>query len=143
MNPEKITPTQIAKMADDIRTVKAFYQDEAINHGFDATLLNVNVNPIVRQKKYDWPLLSFAGFLIIFFTTIVVHKLNKFTSEIDDCLLVFDLLFGTLATSSAQLKFKNQIFTWIIAIGLTIAVVIGFNILTPKEAISEAISKAK
>ncbi|MFZ2310996.1 MAG: hypothetical protein WAV82_00090, partial [Methylobacter sp.] len=99
--------------------------------------------PIVRQKKYDWPLLSFAGFLIIFFTTIVVHKLNKFTSEIDDCLLVFDLLFGTLATSSAQLKFKNQIFTWIIAIGLTIAVVIGFNILTPKEAISEAISKAK
>jgi len=50
MSPDKLTPDQISKIAEDVRTIKKF-QNESLNNGFDASLIEVLVTPSVKTNN--------------------------------------------------------------------------------------------
>lgn len=53
------------------------------------------------------------------------------------------LLFIISATMSAHLKFKNNVITGVVVIGLILLLFIGTGIFTPKEALDRAGELAK
>jgi len=58
-------------------------------------------------------------------------------------IILVGLLFTTSATMSAHLKFKENVITGAVAIGLIMLLFIGAGIFTPKEALDKAGELAK
>lgn len=141
MSENKVPIDQIAKLADDVRLIKDF----AENHNFDNSFLTASVVPSKSSKSHDMPLivmivsmlsvLACAGF-ILFWNPPLSKAMNNF-------IILIGLLFTTSATMSAHLKFKENVITGAVAIGLIMLLFIGAGIFTPKEALDKAGELAK
>ncbi|MBF6651202.1 hypothetical protein [Methylobacter sp. BlB1] len=144
---EKMTIAQISKTAEDVRTIQKF-QDESMNHGFNTGLISATVAPSKKLKTtvapsnnlktVDWPIICLTFFLIVFFCLVLANSIIDHSAKIEKLLLDGSLFAANLSVFSAYLKFKDITSTIILSIGLVAVITIGFNILTPKEAISEA-----
>lgn len=137
MSPDKMTPKEISKLAEDVRTIERF-QNESINDGFDPSLFSATVVPKNKIQSLDWPLISFCAFIIIFIGLVIARFIVEVTPELEELLLVLSLVVGTLTVLTSHLRFKDKVISIILSIGLVVVVVIGFGVLTPKEAIDEA-----
>ncbi len=137
MPQEKMSFDQIAKVADDVRTIQRF-QDESVNEGFDSSFMAARVVPNTdNNKKYDRPLIVFSLLVIAFGCLVALKYLVIVPPKVEELLLVISLIVAVLATISAQLKFKDSMVTGIVAVGFVFVVCVGFGIFTPKEAITE------
>lgn len=142
MAPDKMTPEQISKIAEDVRTIQKF-QDESQNHGFNANLISATVVPGEKSKSSagngssDWPMYWFIGLVFILLALMIPRYVTEVSDKIDNLLLVFSLLIGTLIVMAGHIKFKDKTVSVILSIGLFVVVAIGFGVLTPKEAIEE------
>jgi predicted membrane channel-forming protein YqfA (hemolysin III family) len=135
--PSKMSLKDIAQAAEDVRTIKKF-QDESVNHGFQSDLISATVTPFVKTKKTDWPLISMAVFIIVVALLVSPRFFTELSPKIDNLFMVLCLIAGTLAVLSAHIKFKDKFVSVIVSIGMVIVISIGFDILTPKEALNEA-----
>ncbi|CAH6960260.1 conserved membrane hypothetical protein [Vibrio chagasii] len=137
MSQDKMSFDQIAKVADDVRTIQRF-QDESVNEGFDSSFMAAQVVPRVENsKKYDWPFIVFSVLVIAFGFLIGIKYLVNVAPKVEELLWLVSLIVSVLATISAQLKFKDSLVTGIVAVGFLFVASIGFGIFTPKEAITE------
>ena len=138
MTPEKLTLEQIAKAAENVRTIERF-QNESLNNGFNAGLISVEVIPYSSaSKKWDWPFIFLIIFTSAVLVSIIVKSMLTLSQKLDSLLLICALLAGTLAVLSVHLKFKQVIASIILSVGLIVVISIGFGVLTPKEALAEA-----
>ena len=133
---------QIAKAAEDVRTIQKF-QDESINHGFQSDLISAVVTPSVKTKKTDWPLLCMSLFIIVVILLISPRFFIELTPKIDNLFMVLSLVAGTLVVLSAHIKFNDKFVTFIVSVGMLVVLSIGFEVLTPKEALEEVKEIAK
>ncbi|EGR0063720.1 hypothetical protein LH716_004272 [Vibrio vulnificus] len=137
MPQDKMTFDQIAKVADDVRTIQRF-QDESVNEGFDSSFMAAQVVPsITKNNKRDTPLIMFSLLVVVFCFLVGLRYVVDISQKIEELLLVMSLIVAVLATLSAQLKFKDSMVTGIVAVGFLFVLSIGFGIFTPKEAITE------
>ncbi|MCX4121255.1 hypothetical protein ORU18_19310 [Vibrio parahaemolyticus] len=137
MPQDKMTFDQIAKVADDVRTIQRF-QDESVNEGFDSSFMAAQVVPsVTNNNKRDTPLIMFSLLVVGFFFLVGLRYVVDISPKIEELLLVMSLIVAVLATLSAQLKFKDSMVTGIVAVGFLFVLSIGFGIFTPKEAITE------
>ncbi|HFG1893341.1 TPA: hypothetical protein ACGF3M_003520 [Vibrio cholerae] len=137
MPQDKITLDQIAKVADDVRTIQRF-QDESVNEGFDSSFMAAQVVPsVTNNNKRDTPLIMFSLLVVGFCFLVGLRYVVDISPKIEELLLVMSLIVAVLATLSAQLKFKDSMVTGIVAVGFLFVLSIGFGIFTPKEAITE------
>lgn len=137
MPQDKMTFEQIAKVADDVRTIQRF-QDESVNEGFDSSFMAAQVVPTVtNNNKLDTTLIMFSLLVTGFGCLVGLRYVVDISPKIEELLLVMSLIVAVLATLSAQLKFKDSMVTWIVAVGFLFVLSIGFGIFTPKEAITE------
>ncbi|HDY7722519.1 TPA: hypothetical protein RQK05_004596 [Vibrio vulnificus] len=137
MPQDKMTFDQIAKVADDVRTIQRF-QDESVNEGFDSSFMAAQVVPsVTNNNKRDTPLIMFSLLVVGFCFLVGLRYVVDISPKIEELLLVMSLIVAVLATLSAQLKFKDLMVTGIVAVGFLFVLSIGFGIFTPKEAITE------
>ncbi|EGR0722848.1 MULTISPECIES: hypothetical protein [Vibrio] len=137
MPQDKMTFDQIAKVADDVRTIQRF-QDESVNEGFDSSFMAAQVVPsVTNNNKRDTPLIMFSLLVVGFCFLVGLRYVVDISPKIEELLLVMSLIVAVLATLSAQLKFKDSMVTGIVAVGFLFVLSIGFGIFTPKEAITE------
>ncbi|HFQ5362397.1 TPA: hypothetical protein ACGVAY_004857 [Vibrio vulnificus] len=137
MPQDKMTFDQIAKVADDVRTIQRF-QDESVNEGFDSSFMAAQVVPsATNNNKRDTPLIMFSLLVVGFCFLVGLRYVVDISPKIEELLLVMSLIVAVLATLSAQLKFKDSMVTGIVAVGFLFVLSIGFGIFTPKEAITE------
>lgn len=137
MPQDKMTFEQIAKVADDVRTIQRF-QDESVNEGFDSSFMAAQVIPrVTNNNKRDTPLIMFSLLVAAFCCLVGLRYVVNISPKIEELLLVMSLIIAVLATLSAQLKFKDSMVTGIVAVGFLFVLSIGFGIFTPKEAITE------
>lgn len=145
MPQDKMTFEQIAKVAEDVRTIQRF-QDESVNEGFDSTFLAASVVPSAnanKETRLDAPLLSLAFFVVVFIILLTIKYVANVSPKTEELLMVISLIAALLATISAQLKFKDGMTTGILGIGFLFILSIGFGIFTPKEAITEVTELVK
>lgn len=135
--PDKLSLEDIAKAADDVRTIQRF-QDEALNNGFNPSIISASVTPSTKKNAVDWPLILFSLFLLILLAITATNFFATLDENTSNLLLVSNLLIGTLAVMCAHIRFKQVTVTIIATVGLVFFLAIGFEILTPTEAINEA-----
>jgi len=134
---DKMSFDQIAKVAEDVRTIQRF-QDESVNEGFDSSFMAAQVVPSRNNSKtHDWSLIAFSLLVVAFGSLIGFKYLVDISPKVEELVLVISLIVAVLATISAQLKFKDSMITGIVAVGFLFVASIGFGIFTPKEAITE------
>lgn len=136
-SPDKLSLEDIAKAADDVRTIQRF-QDEALNNGFNPSIISASVTPSTKKNAVDWPLILFSLFLLILLAITATNFFATLDENTSNLLLVSNLLIGTLAVMCAHIRFKQVTVTIIATVGLVFFLAIGFGILTPTEAINEA-----
>lgn len=130
----KIPVEQISKLADDIRTIENF----AENHNFDSGLLTAKIKPNTSNNKIelDWPLISMLiCFALILISFAVILFFDSISEPAKKFMLLINLVLVILSSISAHRKFDNNIITIIAVVGGVIVVLIGAEILTPKEAV--------
>ena len=138
MTPQdKLSLEDITKAADDVRTIQKF-QDEALNNGFNPSIISVSVMPSTKKSPADRPLILFCLFLLILLSTTATNLFANLNEKASNLLMVSSLLIGTVAVMCAHIRFKQVAVTIIAAMGLVFFLAIGFGILTPREAIDEA-----
>jgi hypothetical protein len=135
--PDKLSLEEIAKAADDVRTIQRF-QDEALNDGFNGGVISASVTPKRHEKSADWPLILFSIFIAVLLAAIGVKFFAGLDEKASSLLLVGCLLIGTLAVMCAHIRFKQIAVTIIVSVGLVFFLAVGFGVLTPREAIDEA-----
>lgn len=135
MTQKPIPITEIAKIADDIRLIKDFSE----NNNFDASLINATIQPRVDKKPWDWPLICASLFSLFLIFIIALMKFWKELSEAGvSFLFILGLLFGGVATISLHKRFEDLTITITSGIVLSLILLIGSGVLTPKEVIDEA-----
>lgn len=130
----KIPVEQISKLADDIRTIENFSE----NHNFDSGLLTAKIKPNTSNNKIelDWPLISMLiCFALILISFAVILFFDSISEPAKKFMLLINLVLVILSSISAHRKFDNNIITIIAVVGGVIVVLIGAEILTPKEAV--------
>lgn len=136
-SPGKLSVADIAKAAEDVRTIQKF-QNESLNNGFDSSLIQVDVTPAKESKSKDWPLISFALFLIVLLFMISSSIAFDFSDKVKNIMLVLSFAVAMLVVMSAHIRFKQLAITIIVSVGLIVFILVGFGVLTPKEVITEA-----
>lgn len=136
MTQKPLPINEIKQLANDIRLIQNF----AENHDFDASLINATIQPRNdNSKPWDWSLICASLSIFCMFTIVAaVNFLDSISKASISFLFVLGLLFSGIATISFHKKFENTTIT-MIAVGMfTLILLIGFGILTPKEAMEEA-----
>ena len=139
MTANKVPIEQITKLAEDVRLIKDF----AENHNFDNSLLTVNVSP--ANAKFDLPLIIMISFISLVLCTVAV--INFWTPPLSTTassfIFVVGLVFATIASMAAHMRFQDKIVTTIVIVGLLLVLFIGAGIFTPKEAVDKVGEFAK
>lgn len=141
MSENKVPIDQIAKLADDVRLIKDF----AENHNFDNSFLTASVVPAKYSKSHDIPLIvMIVSMLLVLASAAVILFWNPPLSKaMNNFVFLIGFLFTIFATMSAHLKFKDNVITGAVVIGLIMLLFIGGGIFTPKEALDKAGELAK
>jgi|TARA_B110000908_G_C10212653_1_gene431070 hypothetical protein len=136
MSDNKLPIEQITKLANDVRLIQNFTE----NHNFDNSLLEANISPPASSKKYDKPLIVMIASMLLVLSSAAVILLWEppLTSSMSSLVFLVGLLFAISATMSAHLKFKDNVITGAVAIGLLMLLSIGAGIFTAEEALSRA-----
>ena len=136
----KLPIDQITKLADDVRLI----QDFAENHNFDSSLLTAEVVPVesAKSKKNapDFPLyiLCTSMFLVLASIAVIKFFIPPLSTAVNSFIFLVGLLFTVIATMSAHMRFKDNIVTGIVAVGLIMVLFIGAGIFTPQEVLDKA-----
>lgn len=141
MSGNKVPIDQIAKLADDVRLIKDF----AENHNFDNSLLTASIVPAKYSKNHDTPLIVMIAsmLLVLASAAVILFWSPPLSKAMNNFVFLIGLLFTISATMSAHLKFKDNVITGAVAIGLIMLLFIGAGIFTPKEALDKAGEFAK
>jgi hypothetical protein len=138
----KLPIDQIAKIADDVRLIQNF----AENHNFDSSFLTAEIVPSETKrnakKSIDYPLYSmgFCMFLVLVCIAVIKFYTPPLSTEMNSFVFLIGLLFTIIATMSAQMRFKENTITIIVAVGLLMLLFIGAGIFTPEQALDRASS---
>jgi hypothetical protein len=136
----KLPIDQIAKIADDVRLIQNF----AENHNFDSSFLTAEVVPSETarnaRKPIDYPFYSMVISMFMVLASIAVIKFYTppLSTAMDSFVFLVGLLFTTIATMSAHMRFKENTVTIIVSIGLIMLLFIGAGIFTPEQALDRA-----
>jgi hypothetical protein len=126
---------QIAKLADDIRTITNF----AENHNFNASLLTVAV-PSTRADSalLDRPLIGMAVSITLVIAILAILKFwPSLSPAISNFLFLVGIIIAILAAVCSHLRFKEKTITSITVLGLVAVLFLGAGIFTPKEAVDQ------
>jgi hypothetical protein len=131
----KLPIEKIKQLADDIRTIENF----AENHNFDKELLDVKVSISGGSSKiFDLPLVCMVVSVCFVVAVIaVLIFMTSLTQTTHNFIFLIGILFIAVATMATHVKFKEKVITSIVAVALSVVLVIGAGIFTPKEAIEK------
>ena len=132
MSVNQIPIEKITKLADDVRLIKDF----AENHNFNGSLLSASIEP---KSKYDIPLLAMVGSMLVVVALVAVIKFWSplLSTAANSFIFLIGLIFATIASMTAHMRFQDKIVTSIVAAGLLMVLFIGAGIFTPKEALDK------
>jgi len=138
MSANQIPIEAIAKLADDVRLIKDF----AENHNFNGGLLSASIAP---KRKYDTPLLAMIGCMLIVVALVAVVKFwnPPLSTSANNFIFLIGLIFATIASMTAHMRFQDKVVTSIVAVGLLMVLFIGAGIVTPQEALNKVGELAK
>jgi len=138
MSANQIPIEEIAKLADDVRLIKDF----AENHNFNGDLLSASIAP---KRKYDMPLLAMIGSMLLVVVLVAVVKFwnPPLSTAANSFIFLIGLIFATIASMTAHMRFQDKFITIIVAVGLLMVLFIGAGIITPKEALDKVGELAK
>jgi len=138
MSANQIPIEAIAKLADDVRLIKDF----AENHNFNSGLLSASIAP---KRKYDTPLLAMIGCMLIVVALVAVVKFwnPPLSTSANNFIFLIGLIFATIASMTAHMRFQDKVVTSIVAVGLLMVLFIGAGIVTPQEALNKVGELAK
>jgi len=135
-NVNKVPIAQIVKIADDVRLINDF----AENHNFDSGLLSADVTPSKEgNPKKDLALYSMVVFIILLLAAIAFIKFwsPPLSSVVISFIFIVGLVFATLASVAAHMKFQDKIVTGIFMVGVLMALFVGAGIFTPEQAVDK------
>ena len=132
----KLPIDQISKIADDVRLIQNF----AENHNFDSSFLTAKVVSPETKNFIDYPLCSMVFSMLFLLVSIAFIKFYTppLSTAMNSFVFLIGLLFTTIATMSAHMRFKENTVTIIVAIGLLMLLFIGAGIFTPEQALDRA-----
>lgn len=141
MPPEKkfedMTLEEVSQHAANIRLVSDF-ENASSNTGFNPDLIDAQLTPKRLLSEIDYSLFPLTIFLIIFFVILCLRYYSEIPIEVENLLLVGGIFAGTCSVFCAHLKFDNITCTIVLSIGLILIIIIGFEIMTPRETIDKA-----
>ena len=131
-NDNQVPIEQIAKIADDVRTIENF----AANNNFDSSLIASRIIPGSNSRSAGWLVLA-----IVISVTILVAIICAFLfwPELPEAVNRFLFLIGILdvglISACVHGKFRESTITWIVAIATSVVLLVAAGIFTPREAI--------
>ena len=135
MTQKTIPFREIKRLADDIRLIKDFSE----NHNFDTSLINASIGPKNdNSKPWDLPLVCASVFTVLVVSTIAALNFwGDLSVSATKFIFVLGLLFAGLASLCVHRRFDNTTMTIIAGLFLSIFLLVGAGIFTPKEAVGE------
>ncbi|MDZ5111867.1 hypothetical protein [Pseudomonas putida] len=123
---------EIKQLADDIRLIQNYTQSE----GFDKNLFNAKVTPSPSDKtSIDTPIVCAGTFIALLIACLIaIALIEDIPPKIFNLIFVLGLAFIVLSTMSIHKKFSNHVMTWTCGIGMSIVLLVGAGVYTPKEA---------
>lgn len=136
-SPSKPTLEDIAKAADDIRTIRDF-QDESLNDGFNPNLLSAKVVPQQQPKNSNYPLILLITCSLVLMAIITANHYSDLEKETRDFLLLLSIPPGIIIVICTNIKFDKTSVTVTTALGIILFISVAFGVITPKEASESA-----